>query len=500
MLRNEIAYLKEQIAWFQRQIFGQRSERIVNHASEAEQYLPGMEPAKEEPIETVEVPAHHRKKRKAKNDYANGLLIPENTPVEQVILDLPKEEKICPETGETMQRIGEDITRQLAYRAAHYYVKEIIRPKYALPSQEEAGVFQQELPSAILPKSRADESLLAEIVTRKFADHLPLNRLSEIFSRDGIQITRQLLSQWLIRLGFVLKPLYDLMLQEIKKSGIAFIDETPVQLQVKGKGKLQKGYMWVVAGGAGSDSPYRLFHFCENRNHEHAYQLLEGFSGVMHSDKYGCYEHLAKQQGILWQPCWAHIRRKFEEADSGDLAFRKMVLRKIHYLFRFEKIAWQRSAEERLKIRKEREAPLIDALIEAVAKKIATGGTLPKSQFSKALHYFHDLIPHLKNYHLNPDARMDNNPAERAIRPIAIGRKNWIFVGSMKGGQSTAVLISLVQTCRCLNVNPAEYLEDIMRRFLDHPANRLDELLPHRWAEEHKKHHAPIKSKPLHVR
>lgn len=500
-LNNELSFSKERIQWFERQLFGQKSEKFIDLSAKNSLYFPGMNPSKEElSSKQEEPPLKKRRKRKPKNDYSNGLVIPEGLPVEQTILDLQEEDKFCPETGEQMVKIGEEITRQLGYRAGSYFVKETIRPKYAIPSREESGIFIHENPEGIIPRSKADESLLAEIITRKFADHQPLYRVSEIFSRDNVQITRQLLSTWIIRLGFTLMPLYDLMLMQIKNSGVVYIDETPIKLQVKGKGKLQQGYMWVLVGGNGGDPPYRIYKYCENRNHEHAYDLLKGFSGIMHSDKYGAYENLSKKTEILWQPCWAHIRRKFEEAQSGDPKFRKMILRKIRYLFMLEKVAWARSEEERLKIRKEKEAPIIDELIKAVNEKIANGGTLPKSKFSKALNYFHGLIPHLKNYHNHPNARLDNNVAERAIRPLAIGRKNWLFVGSMKGGQATAVLLSLVQTCRGLGINPREYLEDVMRRFNDHPANRLSELLPDQWASDRTKSSSQATCKPLHIR
>ena len=196
-------------------------------------------------------------------------------------------------------------------------------------------------------------------------------------------------------------------------------------------------------------------------------------------------------------PCWVHIRRYFEEAKSGDLEFRKMFLRKIRYLFMFERVAWARGEKERLRIRREKEAPIIDELIAAVKEKVKEGNVLPKSKLAMALNYFYGLIPYLKNYLEHPNARMDNNVAERAVRPLAIGRKNWLFVGSMKGGQSAAVLLSLVQTCRGLGVNPRDYLEDVMRRFYSHPANRLSELLPEQWAAQQQ---PPTKTKPIHIR
>jgi transposase len=500
-LRQEVNWLNERVTWFERQMFGERSERVVEPENKDSQFLPGLDlKGIEPPVETGEIAAHRRKKkkRKSENDNSNGLLIPDNLPVEQTILDLSEEEKVCAKTGEKLVRIGEEITRKLGHRSGYYFVKEIVRPKYAIPSKEEEGVFISEPPKNILPKVRADESLLAEIVTRKFADHLPLYRLSEIFSRDDVQITRQLLSQWVIRLGAVLMPLYLEMLRQIKASGNAFIDETPLKLQVKGKGKLQQAYMWVLAGGEGADPPHRVYWFCENRNYQHAYDLLEGFSGSLHSDKYGAYVNLAKKEAIDWHPCWAHIRRYFEEIQTGDLEFRKMFLRKTRYLFMLERVSWARSSEERLKIRKEKEEPIIDELIKAVKDRVENGKLLPKSKFSKALNYVYGLIPHLKNYIKKPNARLDNMVAERAFRPLVIGRKNWLFVGSMKGGKATAVLLSLVQTCRALDINPREYLEDIMRRFPGHPADQVHELLPNQWKASRQESRTP--TKPLHVR
>jgi transposase len=481
VLSEKLAYAEEQLLWFNRQIFGRRSERIVDLKNEDQLLLDGFEELEPLPeSEKKPVAAHERKKPKRNGNQS--LTFPDDIPVEFQVIDIADDKKICPETGVALVKIGEEITQRLAHRAGSYYIKQIVRPKYALPAQEEKGIFVEELPDTILPKSRADESLLAEIVTRKFADHLPLYRLSEIFSRDGIQISRQLLSQWILRLGGVLMPLYDEMVKRVIESKNIFVDETPIQLQVKGKGKLQQAYMWVAVGGEGADPPYRVYRFYPNRKHENAFDLLKGFSGSTHSDKYGAYEKMAKADGITWHPCWNYVRRKFVEAESGDPKFRSWVLRKIRYLFMFERVAWSRNPEERLRIRAEKETPIIDELIAAVKDRVENGNVLPKSKYREALNYFYGLTPDLKNYLHHANARMDNNVAERSIRPLAIGRKNWLFVGSLDGGRSTAVLLSLVQTCRGLGINPREYLEDMMRRFLGHPANRFAELLPDNWA------------------
>lgn len=191
------------------------------------------------------------------------------------------------------------------------------------------------------------------------------------------------------------------------------------------------------------------------------------------------------QDAITWCPCWSHIRRKFFDAESGDLPFRNWVLRKIRYLFMLEKVAWARTPEERLRIRQEKEVPIIDELIQKIKARLTNGNLLPKSKFREALGYFCGLIPYLKSYTNHAFARLDNNVAERAVRPLAIGRKNWLFFGSEDGGEAAAILLSLVQTCRGLKINPREYLEDVFRRLMGHSAQKLEELLPDRWLAAH---------------
>ena len=246
-------------------------------------------------------------------------------------------------------------------------------------------------------------------------------------------------------------------------------------------GEVKTGYMWVIVGGNEPNPKYRVYIFRDNRRHENILEILNGYDQVLHSDKYGAYESLANKKQIIWMPCWAHIRRKFFEAETGDPKFRKWVLRKIRYLFMLEKVAWARSPEERLRIRQEKEVPIIDELIENVKKKLIDGKLLPKSKLREALGYFYGLIPYLKNYTKYPYARLDNNVAERAIKPLAIGRKNWLFVGSEDGGEAAAVLLSLVQTCRGIGIDPREYIEDVLRRIMGHNSQKLYELLPDQW-------------------
>jgi transposase len=468
--------LTTRLNWLIKQLFGKKTERDVE-AKEKQLTFDFFEEEEKKPDNgEKKVVAEHTRKKPNRNGQ-DAIDFPEDIPEEIIYLDIPDSEKVCPETGEPLVLIGEEVTKKLAFRVGSYFIKKIIRPKYANPQREEDGVIIESLPDTIIPKCRADESLLAEIVTKKFADHLPLNRISEIMSRDGIKISRKLLSQWIVKCGMALVLLYNVMMKLILRSGNIFIDETPVK--VFDKQTKRNGFMWVIVGGAMADPPYRVYDFRMNRRHINVFDILADYQGVMHSDKYEAYQKVSKKKGIFWSPCWAHIRRKFFEI-PGNSELKSWILRKIRYLFMFERVAWARTPEERLWIRKEKEVPIIDEIIAKVNDALKKP-FLPKSNLGKALQYFHGLIPHLKTYTEHAYARLDNNPAERAIRPLALGRKNWLFFGSEQGGQAAAVLLSLVQTCRGLNINPKEYLEDIFRRIMSHSAQKLEELLPDQW-------------------
>ena len=436
-LNETVRSLEEQLAWFKRQIFGKRSERVVRNLNDAQLMFEGFENVETPKEEKKTVAAHTR--RKPNRNGQDKITLSPDMPVQTTIIDLPEEEKVCQETGESLVQIGVEVTHKLAHKPGSYYIKEFIRPKYVHPEKEEA-----------------------EIQVLKYVGY-----------------SRKLLSQWVIRCGVALKPLHDEMLKRILESRNIFIDETPVKMQDTGKCK--QTYLWTVVGGKDADPPYRIYEFKTNRCHDNVLDILKNYRGGLHSDKYAAYQRLAEKKVITWYPCWSHIRRKFFEAESGDKALRDWVLRKIRYLFMFERIAWSRSSEERLRIRREKEGPIIDELIKKIKDRLIDGSILPKSKLREAMGYFCGLIPYLKNYLSDRFARMDNNVAERAIRPLTIGRKNWLFFGSEDGGEAGAILFSLVQTCRGLGINPREYLEDVMRRMMDHPRQKLFELLPDEW-------------------
>ena len=472
--KSQLLQANAQLEWLKRQLFGKRSEKIIPQEDQEQLLFEGFQ-IQEKPKQ-VKVPTHTRHKRNKEKDR---IRLPSDLPIEKKILDIPEEEKLCPATKKPLQKIGEEITSKLAYKPGSYYIRQIIRPKYATPQK---GIQTAPLPESLLNRCLADESLLAHIIISKYCDHLPLYRQSEILKRGEIHISRQTLCRWVIRSGKALKPLYEKLQEEILKSQNLFIDETPVALQAPKK--VKQAYMWGTVGGEGSDPPYRAYHFRLTRKHEHGENLLKNYQGIFHSDKYGCYEKLAQEKRLTWCPCYSHIRRKFFEAEGGE--FRAKILRKIRYLFLYEKIAWKKNPKERLQIRQEREVPLIDEIITLCAERIKDHRLLPKSKLREALGYLLSLRPYLKNYTKQPQAHISNNAAERAIRPLALGRKNWMFLGSEEGGEVAAILFSLVQSCKASGVNPEKYLTDVMKRLMSHSNQKLHELLPDQWAKAQK--------------
>ena len=493
-LEAQVAVLTEQLSWLKKQLFGAKSERIV--ADLGQQSLPFAEAevAAGPTVEATEEICYQRRKA-VKNRGADTISYPDDLPVERKILDVPEEQKVCAQSGEPLVRIGEEVTRKLARKAEQFFIIEMVRPKYASRKNPDQGILTAPLPDSIIDRCPADESLLAAVLTAKYCDHLPLYRQVQMLRRSDVQISRQTLSKWVLSLGAGLAPLYEAMKVRVLESGVVFVDESPINLQTPGKGRCKKAYMWVYAGGGGGDPPYRFFEFRTSRSHAHVETTLKDYRGVLHSDKYAAYEKLAQREDIRWCPCMAHVRRKFVEAEGGDPDLRRRILRKIRHLFMLERVAWARQSEERLRIRQKIEKPVLESLTAMVKERILAGGLLPKSKFSQALNYYMDLAPHFANYLNHPDARLDNNVAERAIRPLTIGRKNWMFVGSENGGQASATILSLIQTCRNLGINPQEYLEDVLRRIMGHPARRIEELLPDLWLA-HRRENAALEATP----
>jgi transposase len=484
-LQAENQRLRLLVEKLQRQLFGQRSEKLKDLGddqgrfeallNEVEELNRQLQQAETAATQARTVAEHTRQPRRKLDE-----LVPADLPVKQKIVDVPEEDKICLETGNPLVRIGEERSRKLAYEPGHYFILEIVRPRYASLANPSQGVLCAPAPDCAIPYGDFDESFIAAAIVDKCAYHLPFYRQEERLRSLGIEISRQTLSRLYIQSAGVLAPLYEELKREILARKILFTDDTPVPFLVKGAGKTVTGRMWVyVAGGAGP--PLRIFEFTRDRRKKRPLEFLGNYRGHIHADAFKGYDDLFRQEGVIECACWMHVRRKFFEATDAPPELRAEILRLIRNLYRYERVIAGHTAEIVLAVRRQRIGPLIDRIFARCAAILRDGLVLPRSAFAGAIGYMQSLGVALKRFLDHPDLRPDNGASERAIRPLAIGRKNWLFAGSENGGDATGILLSLVQSCRVLDVDPFRYLEDVLRRINGHKAKRLAELLPHNW-------------------
>jgi transposase len=480
-LTKKVVFLEEENAYLKAQLYGRKKETVVFDNTdifpEMADYLKdkkGVEKKEDSKEEKAAPPA--KKKRKPFSHFS----FPENAEREINVVDLTEDEKFDPITGQDLNFIGIDKSEKLVYIHGRYKVVETHLYKYSVPNKPKAGVVSAHVASHPITGCRADVSLLSHILISKYADHLPLYRIEEQFRRDGLVIARQTLSKWVLQLGTTLQPLGDLLRDQILNSSRVFTDDSPVKLQTKGKGKLQEGRIWVYVGGDGPDPPLVWFEFTKDRSHSHTLERMKDFQGVFHADAFGAYEKMNSRDGVDWQACWAHARRKFFDVPNPN-EFCQKVLLLMDDLFELEQKAWNlETSQKRQQFRDDKTKPFIEALIKTIQDHYYKACE-PKGKLKTAMEYVLTRTAAFKTFLKYPDARIDNNVSERAIRPMTIGRKNWLFFGSEKGGQAAANIISLVQTCRKLELNPKEYLEDILGRITDHPKDELSQLLPQNW-------------------
>lgn len=481
---EEILRLKNRIKWLERALFSSRSERIISthpDQGEFEDLLAELEGLSQELDNNEQIQeAKPKTKKKRKKRRSLDELIPEDLPREEIIIDVPENERTCPVTGEPFKRMGEEITEKLAFKPGSYYAKRYIRPKYSHPTDSSYGVLCEPMIDCAIAGSSFDESFTAGVAVDKCAYHLPLYRQQEKMRAAGIDISRQTLSQHYIRGAQALEPLFDLMKQKILESGYIFTDDTPVQLQVKGKKKTVTGRMWVYI--AGGDNPnYITFDFTVDRKAEHVWNFLQDYEGYIHADAYSGYDKLFQKDEITECACWMHVRRKFYEAEDGPIELRETILKLIQNLYRYERVLSQAKPEDRLKYRQQKVTPILDEIFNKARNALtdSKAGILPRSKIRQAITYLLNQQDALKTFLTDPHIKPDNGASERAIRPLAIGRKNWMFAGSKNGGEATAVWLSLIQTCRAMDINPFAYLDDVLRKI--NVTSDLECLLPDRW-------------------
>jgi transposase len=389
-------------------------------------------------------------------------------PRQVVVRDLAEAEKLCPCCGRLRDCIGQQSSEQLDYEPAHYFVLQQLKKTCACrhcdcPATPEQR-FQTAGPAAVGPiaKGLAGPGLLAHLITSKYADHLPLYRLEQIVSRSGVRLARSTLCDWMKAAAELLTPLAQLMRQRILQSRALYSDDTPVPYQLPGQDKTQSGHLWLYIGDP--QHPYALFDFTKHYRRDGPEGILRGYRGYLHADALAQYEGLYTTGQVRHVGCWAHARRKFVEAQGSDAARAEEALAFISRLYAVEKGLAQLAAaaedESRQEQRQTQATPILEefhAWLQAQSRQV-----LPKSAIGEAIAYALKNWEALGRYREQGYLSIDNNLSERTLRQVAIGRKNWLFCGSAEGGQTAAVLYSVVGTCKHLGIDPFGYLREAL--------------------------------------
>jgi transposase len=474
----EIERLEMELRLLRQKMYGPKSERMAVVAPEVQPHLFNEAEAteKEEEIaEGIQVIQYERKK-------GGRRLLPENLPRIEEVHDIPEQEKMCG-CGCRLSRIGEEVTEELDIVPRQCRVIRHIRPKYACRQCEgvesDKGAVQiAPVPVQLLPKTIATAGLIASVVVEKFADGLPLYRQSGRFSREGIEISRGTLSNWVVRVGELCSPLIEIFREDLRAGPLINADETPVQvLNEPGRANTTKSYMWVFRGGRPPDrggGVVILFDYRPTRSGDEILkQYLRDYAGYVQTDGYIGYESLS-ELSVSHAGCWAHVRRKFVEVVQAVDKARKGKARsgcsadaavsKIRRLYEIEREAKNRElvGKKLIEFRQEYALPLLEEFHDWLKARI--GGTPPKGLLGTAMNYTLKQWPRLVVYVEDPHVGLDNNAAENAIRPFAVGRKNWLFAGSPAGARASANLYSLVETAKANCLEPYRYLRYIFER------------------------------------
>ncbi len=391
------------------------------------------------------------------------------------------EQRTCPYCGEERSIIDYEETEKLEYQPASLFLRVIRRPKFACPQHEEAGIAIPDLPPQVLDKSLAGASMLAQVITAKYCDHLPLHRQAGIYGRQGVSLARSTLCDWIADSADLLRPVVDCVLEQAKASGYMSSDDTPVTLLKPGTSSKssKKAFLWAYLGEQPGDV---VFDFREGRGGEGPRDVLDGYRGYLQADAYSAYDRLFDAGGVVEVGCMAHARRKFFEALPHSPEHAEPAMKGIRMLYQIERQAHDGGlgTEHRHQLRQREAAPLFAKLREWISELRAH--VLPKSKIGRATGYFDRHADALGRYLEDGRLEIDNNRCERAIRKVAVGRKNWLFAGSPAGGQSAATLYSLTDGCWELGIDPFEYLTEVLVRLESTPRTRIAELTPRAWA------------------
>lgn len=484
---REKAALLHRIEQLLRQTYGRRSEKIdpaqlllfAAQAMEAVAPDAQAEANAEEPS-TPKKKGHGRKRP--------PLELP-HLPIEHPVADA---DKVCAECGGEKKRIGQKVTEQLEYAPASLFVIDHIQPVYACPCCQE-GVVVAPKPAQPIEKGLPGPGLLAHVVVSKYGDHLPLYRQEDIFERHGVELSRQTMCGWVLASAHLLEPVVEAMKRGVLESKVIHTDDTPVTACTPGQKGTHKSRFWVYLGDGAH--PYTVYDYTPSRKRDGPVAFLDGFAGTkdkpryLQADAFGGYDGIYAQGGdgdadhVVYEvACWAHARRKFYDARTSDVTRSHAMLGWIRELYQIERDAKELDASKRRALRQENSKPILDTLQKWLNQQ--QGVILPKSAIGEAIQYTANNWKALTRYLDDGDLAIDNNAAENALRAIAIGRKNWMTIGSDRGGHAAAILYSLIQSARRHAIDPFIYLRDLFLRTPTHSNKEIHQLLPDHWKRD----------------
>jgi len=474
---QRLAEAQQLIAELRRELFGPKADRLTQEQEEQLNQLnqdlqdeaerPG--PVSDEVLEEEEAASGKRRRRGVRHP------LPVHLETETITIEPPG--KICLCCGKPLEQIGEEVTEEIEMVPAKLIRRRIVLPKFACRCGE-AGVAIGPLPPRLIPQSRLGLGLAVHILLARYDDHLSLYRLEQQFrERHGVIIPRQQMVQWVESIATWLRPVYDAMWREMLAGGYLQVDETPVQvLDPEVQGKAARGYLWFYAVPGGDV----ILEFDRSRGLGPVQQRLKDFKGTIQTDAYHVYQALERKESRIERiGCTAHSRRRFYAALVENLPQVVWFIRQIRLLYRIEDEARGLTAAERYALRQEG-APAIWEALKAKAQELQPN-FLPQSTMGKALSYFINEYEALSGYLRDGRYEIDNNLVENAIRPTAVGRRRWLFIGHPDAGWRSAVVYSIIVSCRRRGINPQDYLTDVLRQLPEKKINQIDSLLPGNW-------------------
>ena len=472
-----IEKLKHQLAGMQRQRFGARSETLdqLNLTLEDEEVARAADQG-------------------AGNDHGVVDPAPKNKPKRKPLPDhLPRHDEVlaagesCVACGGRLKRVGEDVTEELEYVPGRFVVSRIVRPRMACLRLDRGACSccerfcQAPLPSRPIERGRPGPGLLAYVLVSKYADHLPLYRQSEIYAREGIDLDRSTLADWVGKATALLEPLTDQIGRHVLKGQAIFADDTPVNVLAPGTGRTKTGRLWAYVRDerpwASGTPPAAFYRFSRDRKGIHPAEHLKHYEGFMHADGYAGFNELYQTGAIIEVACMAHIRRKFVDVHKANgSAIAEQAIRRIAGLYAVEVKARGQPPDVRVRLRQEYAKALFEDLerwLHAQLPKLSG-----KTPLAGAIRYALSRMTRLRPYLDHGFLELDNNPVERAIRPLALGRKNYLFMGSERGGKAASIAYTLIETAKLNGLDPQAWMTDVLECIADHPISRIDALLP----------------------